>query len=145
MSGFDRSRAFAVQPADVEALTPWLRPFLERFEAETALVTANDVLEQAKRADAQLWSYHDGEKFRGVVATRIHKTAAGRFCNLWVCVGMDADELLDGMLEEIETWARSIGCHALEVIGRAGWFRKLASRGFEKKAVVLEKRLAEVH
>lgn len=145
MSGFDPQGAFAVQPKDVGHIEPWLRPFLDRFAEETALVSADDVIEQAKRADAQLWSYYDGEKFRGVIATRIHTTMAGRLCNLWVCVGLDADDLIDGMLGEIETWARSIGCHALEVVGRKGWSRKLEPRGFEKEAVVLVKRLAEVH
>lgn len=145
MSGFEQSRAFAIQPEQVEQMTPWIMPFLERFAEETTLTTPVDVLEQAKRGAAQLWSYHDGAQFRGVVATRIHATAAGRICNLWVCVGLDADELMDGMLAEIENWARSIGCHAVEVVGRKGWARKLECRGFVKTAVVLEKRLLELH
>jgi hypothetical protein len=138
-------KAFAIQPHDVDPLTPWLMPFLERFATETTLTTPADVLEQAKDGRAQLWSYHDGAQFRGLVATRIHATQAGRICNFWVCVGVDTDELLDTMLGEIEPWARSQGCHVMEVVGRMGWARKLASRGFERTAVVLEKRLAEVH
>lgn len=145
MSSFNPQGVFTVQPGDVERLAPMFRPLLDRFAAETALVSADDVLAQAKRCDAQLWGYYDGENLRGAVATRVHATTAGRFCNLWVCVGFDADDLIDGVLSEIETWARSVGCHALEIVGRRGWERRLKGRGFEKTAVVLEKRLAEVH
>lgn len=141
----DSGKAFAIQPHDVEQLTPWLMPFLERFATETTLTTPVDVLTQAKDGRAQLWSYYDGAQLLGLVATRIHATAAGRICNLWVCVGVEADGSLDMMLGEIEPWARSQGCHVMEVVGRLGWARKLHSRGFARTAVVLEKRLSEVH
>lgn len=140
---FDPARMFTVQPDDVDAVRPWLEPFLKRFEASTCLVTSEDVIRQAKACDCQLWSYHDGERFRGVLATRIVPTTLGPLCSLWVCVGIEADELMGGMLAEVERWARSIGCYATEIVGREGWQRKLP--GYTKKAVVLEKRLQETH
>lgn len=140
---FDLARLFTVKPQDIEAVRPWLQPFLEDFARKTCLVSAEDVLEQAKHCECQLWSYHDGEKFRGVVATRIHTNAAGKVCSLWVCIGLDAEEIMEGMHAEIERWAREIGCYALEIVGRAGWERKL--KGYRRSAVVLEKRLMEMH
>lgn len=140
---FDSARFFAIRPNDVDAVRPWLTPFLDDFAKKTGLVSAEDVITQAKNADAQLWSYHDGVKFRGVVATRIHQTAIGRLCSLWVCIAPDGEELMEGFYSELENWARSIGCYALEIVGRAGWLKKLP--GFSKKAVVLEKLLTEVH
>jgi hypothetical protein len=134
---FEASRFFALQPKDIDEHSSWLRPFLEDFESKTHLVTADDVLEQAKRADAQLWSYYDGIRFRGVVATRIHKTSRGLMCNIWVCIGMDATELMDGVYQTLEDWARSLGCYAIEIVGRFGWERKLP--GFKRTAIVLEK------
>lgn len=136
-------RFFTVKPQDVDAVRPWLQPFLEEFARKTCLVTAEDVLQQAKNTECQLWSYHDGQKFRGVVVTRIHTTTIGLMCSLWVCIGLDADELMDGVHQEIENWARSIGCYAMEIVGREGWQRKLP--GYTRKAVVLEKRLQETH
>jgi hypothetical protein len=140
---FDRANFFAIQPTDVDAVRPWLEPFLTEFAAKTALVGPEDVISQAKRADCQLWTYHDGQKFRGVVATRIHQTTIGRMCSLWVCIGLDADELMLGVHDEIETWARGIGCYALEIVGRAGWQKKLP--GYTRKAIVLEKLLPRMN
>ena len=140
---FDVSRFFTVKPEDVEQVRPWLTPFLEDFARKTCLVTPEDVIAQAKSRDCQLWSYHDGEEFRGVVATRIHQTTLGQMCSLWVCIGLDATELMEGVHAEIEQWARGIGCYAMEIVGREGWQKKLP--GYTRKAVVLEKRLQETH
>lgn len=139
---FDVSRFFTVKPEDIEAVRPWLQPFLEEFARKTCLVSPDEVIEQAKRCDCQLWSYHDGERFRGVVATRIHTNAVGKVCSLWVAIG-DGPELFEGFHTEIERWARGIGCYALEIVGRAGWQRKLP--GYTQTGVVLEKRLQETH
>jgi hypothetical protein len=140
---FEPSRVFTVRPEDVDAVRTWLVPFLAQFERKTFLVSAEDVIRQAKSRDCQLWSYHDGEGFRGVVATRVHQTSLGSLCSIWVCIGINADELMEGMHAEIERWARSIGCYAIEIVGREGWLKKLP--GYTRKAVVLEKRLQEVH
>ena len=53
---FDVTRMFTVKPDDVEAVRPWLEPFLEEFARETCLVTPDDVIAQAKARDCQLWS-----------------------------------------------------------------------------------------
>lgn len=140
---FDRANFFAIHPDTVDAARPWLEPLLVEFARKTCLVSAEDVIRQAKDSDCQLWSYYDGENFRGVVATRIHQTTIGRMCSMWVCVGLDAEELMLGVHEELEAWARSIGCYAMEIVGREGWQRKLP--GYERKAVVLEKLLERGH
>ncbi len=140
---FKRANVFTVRPEDVDAVRPWLEPFLREFERKTCLVTPEDVIHQAKSRDCQLWSYHDGERFRGVVATRIHQTALGDLCSLWVCIGLDAIELMEGMHAEIENWARAIGCYAIEIVGREGWQKKLP--GYTRKAIVLEKLIKERH
>lgn len=140
---FDATRVFTIRPGDVDAVRPWLEPFLAQFAEKTCLVAPEDVISQAKSCECQLWSYHDGECFRGIVATRIHKTTLGELCSLWVCIGLDATELMQGVHDEIERWARGIGCYALEIVGREGWQKKLP--GYTRKAVVLEKRLQETH
>lgn len=118
-------------------------PLLERFAATTFLTTPEDVIRQAKECDCQLWSYHDGEKFVGVAGTRIHSNVLGKLCSLWLCVGTVEPDVMYGVFGEIEKWARSIGCYGMEISGREGWLRRLP--GFTKKAVILEKRFAEIH
>lgn len=140
---FDRAGIFTVPPNMVEASRPWLEPLLAEFARATCLVSPEDVIRQAKDLDCQIWSYYDGERFRGVVATRIHTNTVGKVCSLWVCIGIDAVELMEGVHAEIERWARSIGCYALEIVGRPGWQKALP--GYHRTAVVLEKRLTETH
>lgn len=135
---FDPGRAFAIPSTLVDAARPWVMPFLEEFERECQTMSAEDVFRQAKSADAQLWSYYDGERYRGVIATRILPMSQGPLCSIWVCYGIDAFEL-SGMYQVIEDWARSQNCYGIEIVGRAGWERKLP--GFRRTAVVLEKRL----
>ena len=136
---FDRSRFFAVPSKGVEEARWWLEPLLEEFERATGFVTAEDVLNQAKAADCQLWSYHDGERFRGVVITRIHTLSRSKVCSLWGCLGIDATEIMEGVFAELESWALSIGCTDIEVVGRPGWIKKLP--GFTCKAWMLQKSL----
>jgi hypothetical protein len=40
-----------------------------------------------------------------------------------------------------EEWARRSGCNVVSINGRPGWERLLASEGYQKKSVVLEKQL----
>ena len=138
---FEPGKFFPIMPTAVEVARPYLEPWLREFEAKTCLVTAEDVFRQAKLGECQLWTYHDGE-FRGAVATRIYTNAVGRICQLWVCIGVDVDELIDGVYAQLERWARDSGCYAMEIVGRAGWERRLP--GYKRKAVVLEK-LLESH
>lgn len=140
---FDPANFFPVLPEQIKAARPHLEPFLTEFEEKTALISPDDVFAQAESGATQLWAYHDGEKFCGVVGTRRFKTSLGEICNLWICCGHDVDDYMDGAFAQIERWARDIGCHALEIQGRKGWGRRLP--GFTAKAVVWEKLLAERH
>lgn len=143
MCAWDSSKFFAIPSADIDSVAHWVRPFLNEFEQQTALVSADDVLDQARTADAQLWSYFDDGEFRGVLATRMHRTSMGLICNIWVCIGFDVLEIVEGVMQEVETWARAHGCHAMEIVGRNGWEKKVP--GFKRKAIVLEKVLARAH
>jgi len=56
--------------------------------------------------------------------------------------------LAAGEMEEVlairtwcEEWARRSGCNVVSINGRPGWERLLASEGYSKKSVVLEKQL----
>lgn len=56
--------------------------------------------------------------------------------------------LAAGRMEEIqiqrrwlEDWARMCGCESVTIAGRSGWERVLGPDGYEKAAVLLEKKL----
>lgn len=136
-----RGQLFGIRTAEIDHMAPFLLPFLRDFERKTGLTTADEVLDQARRQDAQLWSYHDGRAMRGVLATTIRSGIGVRICTIWVCAADDARELVDDVLDDIERWAQSIGCTVMEIVGRSGWER--VARGYVKTAVVLEKSLVE--
>jgi hypothetical protein len=139
---FEAQHFFPIMPSAVAVAWPHIEPLLAEFTEKTCLITPADVLKQATQGEVQLWAYHDGE-FRAVVATRIYTNAVGRVCQLYICIGHDVSELLEGGYLQIERWARDIGCYAMEIVGRKGWLRALP--GFAEKAVVMEKRLVEAH
>lgn len=140
---FDRTKMFTVQSNEVAEYRPYLEPLVKEIEARSDFITSDDVFSQASRAEAQLWAYAERGKPRAVVATRIYEMERGRVCLIWVAVGKDALDVLLAMHDEIEAWASSIGCVALEIVGREGWTKKLD--GYRKTAAVYEKRLKRVN
>lgn len=63
-----------------------------------------------------------------------------RICRYWVAGG-DLETLLP-MEANIEAWARSFGATRMEIVGRAGWQKKLA--GYKRRGVWMTKDLADV-
>ena len=140
---FDRSRFFSIKPTDVDAVRPWIEPFLVEFAQKTALVAPEDVLQQAKRADCQLWSYHDGKTLRCVIATTVNEGVKRKGCLVFICQGTNFLEIADGVIGELESWAKAIGCTHMEIVGRKGWAKVLPS--YRARAVVFEKSFSETH
>jgi hypothetical protein len=132
-------------PFQRDALTqhwPLIEPHLRRFEHETRTTSAETILAQAQNAEAQVWGYQRGGDLRGVCVTRVHEHARGRYCTVWVLVGTFDGRLRAG-LDILESWARSLGCVSMEVIGRPGWARVL--HDYRPRALVLEKSLRALH
>ena len=57
-------------------------------------------------------------------------------CRIWLAGG-DLDELIEAE-KGIAQWAKSIGCHGLEIIGRKGWQRKMTDYRFNSVVLVKE-------
>lgn len=140
---FAREQFFAVQSHEVAAYWEHLLPVLLAIEDETDQVTAEDVLRQAASGQAQLWAYAEDGRVVAVAATRVHEMSRGKLCTIWVAVGFGHLGIFNDAHAEIENWARSIGCYAIEIVGRPGWMRALP--GYHRKAVVIEKPLQKVH
>lgn len=140
---FDPSRFFPILPDQVERAAPHLLHLLQELESETVLAKAADVIAKAKSGDVQLWTYHDGTRFVGVVATRIFEDAVGKVFNAWLCYGQDCKELLSECEGVLARFAADMGCYDMEIVGRRGWLRVLD--GYEEKAVVMHKLLVGTH
>lgn len=99
-----------------------------------------DVRERLEVGTLQLWLAIRAGALDAIIITDVHHSAAGKTCSLPIVWGRDARHW-GGHLDTIERWAREAGCVRLEGIGRAGWERVLAPHGWQKTAIVVEKRL----
>ena len=88
--------------------------------------------------DMQLWLLEDGDTF-GVVVTQVYDYPANRCCLIRIATGRNVGDAIEGGIRQIEDWARSQGCHAMELIARLGWKRRLTD--YDMTHVVLEKQL----
>lgn len=134
---------FTVQSHEVPEYRAYFEPVLRAIERRTSVVTADDVLTQAEAAQAQLWGYAEDGRIIFAAATRIQDMAQGRLCTIWVGSGTGTPEVFRAVHDAIESWATSIGCYAIQIIGREGWQRLLP--GYERKAVVLAKSLQRMN
>ena len=139
---FSAEKFFPLYPEQVAVAWPQLLPLVEFFVRKTCMVSAQEIARQLASGDCQLWCYHDGD-FRGICVTRIYADAIGKVCELWACVGMEIDEVIDGSVSQLERWAADVGCYKTRIIGRLGWERRLT--GYQRTAIVLDKQLSEMH
>jgi predicted Fe-S protein YdhL (DUF1289 family) len=66
---------------------------------------------------------------------------SGRACRVWLASG-DMAECLR-MYDDIEDWARANNAERMEIVGRPGWRRVMAGRGFTEAGVALRKGLRD--
>lgn len=140
---FSRENMFTVQSHEVGEYRTHIEPLLRVMERRNDQLTVDDVFAQAQSGAAQIWGYAVDGEVRAVAVTKLYEMARGRLCSIWVCVGFDVMGIFEGAHAEIERWAQSMGCYAMEIVGRKGWSRLLD--GYEFKAAVYEKPLTKVH
>jgi hypothetical protein len=110
-----------------------LAPSVERDPCESL----DDVIADIESGQAIAWLISDGASVRGVVVTQILEGSKAKQLFIRHVAGEGVADWLH-FLETIETWARSIGCQTIELIGREGWERLL---GWNRQAVLLRKDL----
>lgn len=108
-----------------------LAPSVERDPCESL----DDVIADIENGQAIAWLISDGAVVRGVVVTQVLEGSKAKQCFVRHCAGEGIRDWLH-FLDTIETWARSIGCETIELIGREGWQRLL---GWSRQAVLLRK------
>lgn len=111
------------------------RAFILPALARSRDFTEMDVIEALANAEANLWIGED-DAVRCAVVTRVHNTARGRVCEIWLMGGRDRSLWLH-FIDEIEGMARANGCVAMEIVGRPGWERVLPD--YRRSAVIIEK------
>ena len=102
-------------------------------------VTVPTLLAEIETRDRQCWTVKDGTEIRAVALTRI---AGGEYpiCEITHLTGSGLREWQDAF-NEIEQWARSIGCTRIKALARPGYERVGRRYGLKKTHVLLEKEL----
>lgn len=94
--------------------------------------TMEDVYHAVATGKAQ---FHPLEK--SAIITEIVDYPQRAICRIWLAGG-ELDELMQAE-KSIAVWAKSLGCDAMEIIGRKGWQRQL--KDYTATAVILAKDL----
>jgi hypothetical protein len=99
--------------------------------------SVEEVLQELLDDHATLWvmldhSVLDGGQLgvMGACVTKVHTYTSRRVLYVAYCGGERMDEWLDPLLSTLENYGRDAGCAVLEMVGRRGWERTLASSGW---------------
>ena len=117
--------AYLVPTAAIEKAWPDAKPFIERALAfGTGRREPDDVKQQLKDGDAALWFVYvvDSDEIHAAAVTEIIDYPRKRVLDLALMAGVGLAEWL-ALLGKLEDWARGLGCHQIQIHGRAGWGR----------------------
>lgn len=119
-----------------------LHKFITEFPDE---FTEDFLLGEVIAGRRLLWVvYDDKEPTRALLAIlterKVNNATGNRLVEITAIGGERIREALP-LLSVIEEWAAENGADETFVMGRFGWIPLLAERGYQKKAVILKKRL----
>lgn len=126
-------------PAEyVLAVWPKIEPILKRVVTPDTGFDLAHVLAQLQDGLWQLWVVGN---FDAVIITSIEIRPLHKV--LWVhyCAGDNFEEWVDDWVTLQDEFGRAQGCKAVEFVGRTGWTRVLAARGFSRKLAMMGKEL----
>lgn len=127
-----------VASEDIGRISDKLAPFLLRMEAE-GRSPAVEILAELQDGRKQCWLIVDGTTIKAVAITRIYELSR-KICEIAHLAGDDLPEW-ESAIEEIEAWAKHIGCAELEATARPGFRKAARLRGFKEIQVIFRRAL----
>src|SRR5581483_5227658 len=129
---------FALSTAEAEACWEDFGPLLSRLSG--CDLTEDQIKTNVKAGRQQIWGLQDAESVHGICITEIIQTSRGLICLIVGACGRGIPKpLMQRLHDEIEAWAKGLGCVAIRIHGRAGWLRW--DRRFEQTGIVAERPL----
>lgn len=126
------ARGLAVTEADWARFAPQLDAALAHAGRTHTLA---DVRAMVEAGQAQAWVGP-----RAAVITVIEDDPGERRLLIWLAGG-ELSDATERLLPRIEAWASEQGCRRSMIIGRPGWERVLATRGYAPLARIIAKEL----
>lgn len=102
--------------------------------------SAAELIDQLLASEAQLWVLRN-EKGGDPVAAAVsdlERTPDGLIVHVRLTGGHGMAEWIDGAVDCIRAHVRAVGATGARLEGRDGWERVLASKGWKRRAVVME-------
>ena len=116
------------------ALAPLAQSVIDRSGGR---ISEGTLFQSVLEGSQHIWTVWDGNEIRALVGAEVGFAPTGlKICTVNFATGRDSHEWLH-LLDEIETWAREIGCGKMEMWARKGWARKLPD--YRMTHVLLEK------
>lgn len=117
-------------------IEPLVGSVIERSGGRVSIETLMNAVSDGSQ---HVWAVWDGHEIRALVGAEVGTVPTGlKICTINFATGRDSHEWLH-LLDEIEEWARSIGCGKIEMWARKGWQRKLPD--YRMTHVLLERDL----
>jgi hypothetical protein len=117
--------------------------FSKAFDYAMGKVEPEDVYNDIMSGRQTLWVVFDDatEKMIGSFTIRVkeyksHSALCGEHLG-----GERLDEWADNLFEIMESYARDLGIHKLELMGRRGWERTLRPKGWKPTLAIFEKEI----
>lgn len=139
--GIHRMTLICVPPGDLNLAPP--RAHLDILSAmkhshgeRTLAQTISDI----EDGIAQLWVYIEDNQHLCTVVTRVVQYPNKLGCVIEYAGGESILKVIDD-IKTIEDWAKERGCTDLRILGRKGWSKVLANKGYENRYTIIGKEL----
>lgn len=130
---------YGIPHTDIEAVwgevLPWISAACKRSRGK---FDAEDIKRGVLNREDQLWIWRTATSY-AVGITRLLNYPKQRVCTIRIVTGRNRKEWEKECIAQIEAWAKSQGCDAMELQARPGWEKALP--GYDKTHVYLEKPL----
>jgi len=124
-----------------EALAHWHRVDKYISDAVCSVDTgysSEDILTRIQMREMQLWVVGD---YVAAAVTQIQKHPGHTTLLVVALGGSGLTDWFDELMDDLEGYARDIGCKYIEEFGRDGWEKVSKHRGYKKVYVVMRKEL----
>lgn len=131
-----------IPPNAVESLWRFAEPYIKRALDHTfGELSPDDIRNMCVRQDMQLWMVSRDNRMVGAGTTQIVCYPQVKVCRIVTLSGAEFDKWMDIAHMNLEMWAESLGCEAMEGYCRKGFVQKVMAIGYKHRYCVVHKSL----
>ena len=118
-------RIVLIHPDDIDTVWESILPYMEEVVSHSqGEATSDHYYEELSSGSMQLWAAVEEEELLACMVTQIAPYPNKKVMRIIALGGVEMDKWIQ-FLPDVEHWASSVGCTALEAWGRKGWLKIL--------------------